>query len=126
MIKYLRAQLERCLMDRAFRTLHDKIADQDKQIRNLLAAREKVAGHAKHQDAEVRYVIREKKESQGELDRQLGINRVLKTKRHIESQRNKALVEQLRMQIDEGLFLEICMQHNAQPDSKFIDEDFRI
>jgi hypothetical protein len=128
MIKYLRAQLERCLMDRAFKTLHDKIADQDKQIRNLIAAREKVAKHIHHETNEstqrVKHAVADKKVKESELDRQLGINRILKKKRHLEGQRQKAIIQQLRDFTDNDTFLKICEDIGRRPDSEFLG-DFR-
>lgn len=128
MIKYLRAQLERCLMDRAFRTLHDKIADQDKQIRALIAARDKVVAHTQHQAKEskqqVKHAVADKKVKQSELDRQLGINRILKKKRHLEGQRQKAIIQQLRDFTDNDTFLKICEDIGRRPDSEFMG-DFR-
>lgn len=124
MITYLRNQLERCLMDRAFRTLHDKIEDQGKQIKSLIQAREKVAGHIQHQQKEVVYVQADKRAVKSELDRQIGINKILKKKRHIEAQRNHALVQQLRDFVDNDVFLKICQDLRARPDSDFLG-DFR-
>lgn len=122
MIRYLRAQLERCLMDRAFRTLHDKIEDQSRQIRNLEAARDKVVSHTRHQAQEVKIVYKEKKENQSELDRQLGINRILKVKRHLEGQRQKAIIAQLRDFTDKDTFLKICDDVSRRPDSEFMQD----
>ncbi|EJM92453.1 hypothetical protein [Pseudomonas sp. GM67] len=122
MIRWLRTQLERCLMDRAFRTLHEKIEDQDKQIRNLLAAREKVAGHIKHKEQEVKVVVKEKRVNQNELDRQIGINRILKRKRHLESARQRAVIQQLRDFVDNATFLKICESVQRLPDSEFISD----
>lgn len=124
MIKYLRKQLERCLMDLAFRTLHEKIEDQGKQIKSLIQAREKVAGHIQHQQKEVVYVQTDKRAIQSELDRQLGINRILKKKRHLEGQRQKEIIQQLRDFTDNETFLKICEDVGRRPDSDFLG-DFR-
>lgn len=124
MIRYLRAQLERCLMDRAFRMLHEKIEDQGKQIKNLIKAREKVTGHIHHQEKEVVYVQQDKRAVQSELDRQLGINKILKKKRHLEGQRQKAIIQQLRDFAGEENFLKICRDIGSLPDNEFLG-DFR-
>lgn len=122
MIKYLRKQLERCLMDRAFRTLHEKIEDQGKQIKALIQAREKVAGHIQHQQKEVVYIQTDKRAIQSELERQLGINRILKKKRHLEGQRQKAIIQQLRDFAGEENFLKICRDIGGRPDSEFLGD----
>ena len=122
MIKYLRNQLERCLMDRAFRTLHDKIEDQGKQIKSLIQTREKAAGHIQHQQREVVYVQTDKRAIQSELNRQLGINRILKKKRHLEGQRQKAIIQQLRDFTDGETFIKICEDVGRRPDSEFMSD----
>jgi len=125
MIKWLRNQIERCLMDRAFRNLHDKIDDQARQIKSLMAARDKVVSHTQHQANEVKAVAQEKKVKQSELDRQLGINRILKVKRHLEGQRQKAVIDQLRDYCTKETFAAICEDVRKRPDSEFIG-DFKV
>lgn len=129
MIAYLRRQLERCLMDRAFRTLHEKIEDQGKQIKQLHAQRDRVQAHIgeieKSCAEKIDNAITDRNAAKSELDRQTGINLVIKTKRHIESQRQKAVINQLRDFMTPEQFVKICESVNALPDSEFIAEDFR-
>lgn len=129
MIAYLRRELERCLMDRAFRTLHEKIEDQGKQIKQLHAQRDRVQSHIgeieKSCAEKIDSAITDRNAAKSELDRQIGINRVIKTKRHIESQRQKTVINQLRDFMTPEQFVKICESVNALPDSDFIAEDFR-
>lgn len=129
MIAYLRRELERCLMDRAFRTLHEKIESQDKVIKQLYKARDGIASHLSQIEKDcaekIDNAITDRNAAQSELDRQIGINRVIKTKRHIESQRHKAVINQLRDFMTPEQFVKICESVNALPDSDFIAEDFR-
>lgn len=129
MIAYLRRELERCLMDRAFRTLHEKIDDQGKQIKQLHAQRDRVQAHIgdieKSCAEKIDNAITDRNAAKSELDRQIGINRVIKTKRHIEGQRQKAVINQLRDFMTPEQFVKICESVNALPDSDFIAEDFR-
>lgn len=129
MIAYLRRELERCLMDRAFRTLHEKIESQDKVIKQLYKARDGIANHLgqieKDCAEKIDNAINDRSAAKSELDRQIGINRVIKTKRHIESQRQKAVINQLRDFMTPEQFVKICEGVNALPDSDFIAEDFR-
>lgn len=128
MIAYLRRQLERCLMDRAFRTLHEKIEDQAAQIKQLESKRENVQSHVKGIEKQAENRIesykRDYRASKLELDRQLGINRILKKKRHLEGQRQKAIIQQLRDFTDPDTFLKICKDIGSRPDSEFLG-DFR-
>jgi len=129
MIAYLRRELERCLMDRAFRTLHEKIESQDKVIKQLYKARDGIANHLSQIEKDcaekIDNAITDRNEAKSELDRQIGINRVIKTKRHIEGQRQKAVINQLRDFMTPEQFVKICESVNALPDSDFIAEDFR-
>lgn len=129
MIAYLRRELERCLMDRAFRTLHEKIDDLNRQIKQLSAAKDRVLINLKQQEDDFKQkidnAITDRNAAKSELDRQLGINRVIKTKRHIEGQRQKAIINQLRDFMTPEQFVKICESVNALPDSDFISEDFR-
>lgn len=129
MIAYLRRELERCLMDRAFRTLHEKIDDLNRQVKQLAAAKERVLLNLKQQEDDLKQkidnAITDRNEAKSELDRQVGINRVIKTKRHIENQRQKAVINQLRDFTTPEQFVKICEGVNALPDSEFIAEDFR-
>lgn len=129
MIAYLRRELERCLMDRAFRALHEKIDDLNRQVKQLAAAKERVLTNLKQQEDDLKQkidnAITDRNAAKSELDRQLGINRVIKTKRHIESQRQKAVINQLRDFMTPEQFVKICESVNALPDSEFIAADFR-
>lgn len=128
MITYLRKQLERCLMDRAFRTLHEKIDDQAAQIKQLESKRENVQSHIKsiekQADNRVESYKRDYIANKSELDRQLGINRILKKKCHLKGQRQKAIIQQLRDFAGEENFLKICRDVGGRPDSEFMG-DFR-
>lgn len=126
MIKYLRKQLERCLMDRAFRTLHEKIEGQASQIKQLESKRENIQSHVGHIEQQCKNKIESYKRdytaNKSELDRQLGINRILKKKRHLEGQRQKAIIQQLRDFAGEENFLKICRDVGGRPDSEFLGD----
>lgn len=126
MIAYLRKQLERCMMDRAFRQLHEKIEDQAAQIKQLESKRENVQAYIKSIEAQADNRIssykRDYAANKSELDRQLGINRILKKKRHLEGQRQKAIIQQLRDFAGEDDFMRICRDVGSRPDSEFLGE----
>lgn len=126
MFTYLRKQLERCLMDRAFRTLHEKIEDQAAKIKQLESKRENVQSHIGHiekqADNRIASYKRDHTAIKNELDRQVGINRILKKKRHLEGQRQKAIIQQLRDFAGEENFLKICRDVGGRPDSEFLGD----
>lgn len=123
--QWLRKELDRCLMDRAFRTLHEKIEDQDKQIRTLLAARDKVINHTKQQTAIVQVVKKDKQSTRDELQRQIKANQRNKIKYHIENERQDAIIKQLCDLVDKETFRKICADIRGRPDSEFLPEKWR-
>lgn len=126
-MRWLRKELDRCLMDRAFRTLHETIEERDtkitnlrKQITNLETARDKVLMNTQQQTIAAKAAAKDGRVARSEYDRQLGINRVLKAKNHIRIERYKALVKQLRDFVDASIFQKICADLDGRPDSDFV------
>lgn len=122
-IGWLKRELDRCLMDRAFRMLHERIDDKEGQIRNLISARERMAKQYKENEQVILAVNKKDKEhtkkAQSELDRQLNVNRILKSKHYIESQRQAAIIQQLRDLVDPVTFIKICEDVTGRPDKEF-------
>lgn len=118
-MRWLRKELERCLMDRAFRTLHDKIEDQRKQILNLEAARDRVVKNTQQQTVVAKAATKEGRVKRSLYDQQVGVNRLLKLKHHVASQRQGEIIRQLRDLVDKVVFQRICDDVYAIPDAEF-------